>query len=64
MTIGTFDSLCRMSGLLLIQYRGNPERLPIGNETTRLAGSGIYYHFDYVGAPRDYKCADDPSLLH
>ena len=22
---------------------GNPERLPIGNETTRLAGNGIYY---------------------
>lgn len=41
---------------------GNPERLPIGNETTRLAGSGIYYHFDYVGAPRNYKWINTMNL--
>ena len=50
--------------VLLTLYRGNPERLPIGNETTRLAGSGIYYHFDYVGAPRDYKCTILPPIAH
>jgi len=22
---------------------GNPERLPIGNETSRLGGNGVYY---------------------
>ncbi len=34
---------------------GNNQRLPIGNETDRAAGAGVYYHFDYVGDPRDYK---------
>ena len=34
---------------------GNPSRLPVGNETERPAGSGVYYHFDYVGSPRDYR---------
>ncbi|KAJ4292856.1 hypothetical protein N0V88_005514 [Collariella sp. IMI 366227] len=27
---------------------GNVRRLPIGNETQRKGGAGIYYHFDYV----------------
>ena len=26
---------------------GNTRRLPIGNETKRSGGSGVYYHFDY-----------------
>jgi hypothetical protein len=30
-------------------------RLPIGNETSRSGGAGVYYHFDYVGDPRNYK---------
>lgn len=34
---------------------GNVRRLPLLNETTRSGGAGIYYHFDYVGDPRDYK---------
>ncbi|RDL33349.1 Uncharacterized protein BP5553_08788 [Venustampulla echinocandica] len=34
---------------------GNVRRLPIGNETSRSGGAGVYYHFDYVGDPRDYK---------
>jgi len=34
---------------------GNIRRLPVGNETDRVGGAGVYYHFDYVGDPRDYK---------
>ena len=34
---------------------GNNQRLPILNETSRAGGAGVYYHFDYVGTPRDYK---------
>ncbi|KAL7271316.1 hypothetical protein RUND412_005937 [Rhizina undulata] len=34
---------------------GNMRRLPLANETARIGGAGVYYHFDYVGDPRDYK---------
>ncbi|MCJ1309382.1 hypothetical protein MMC25_003041 [Agyrium rufum] len=34
---------------------GNNQRLPLTNETSRSGGAGVYYHFDYVGAPRNYK---------
>ncbi|KAL2024908.1 hypothetical protein VTK56DRAFT_3607 [Thermocarpiscus australiensis] len=34
---------------------GNIRRLPLLNETQRAGGAGVYYHFDYVGGPRDYK---------
>ncbi|KAI2467110.1 glycoside hydrolase family 115 protein [Annulohypoxylon bovei var. microspora] len=34
---------------------GNVRRVPIGNETTRSGGAGVYYHFDYVGDTRNYK---------
>lgn len=34
---------------------GNVRRVPISNETERAGGSGVYYHFDYVGDPRNYK---------
>ncbi|KAK3321852.1 hypothetical protein B0H66DRAFT_475250 [Apodospora peruviana] len=34
---------------------GNVRRLPLKNETSRAGGAGVYYHFDYVGDPRDYK---------
>ncbi|THV47860.1 hypothetical protein BGAL_0284g00140 [Botrytis galanthina] len=34
---------------------GNVRRLPLTNETSRSGGSGVYYHVDYVGSPRDYK---------
>ncbi|KAI0126804.1 immunoglobulin I-set domain-containing protein [Xylariales sp. AK1849] len=34
---------------------GNVRRVPIQNETDRAGGAGVYYHFDYVGDPRNYK---------
>jgi len=35
---------------------GNIRRLPsTSEERTRPGGSGVYYHFDYVGGPRSYK---------
>lgn len=34
---------------------GNIRRLPDLNEKPRQGGYGIYYHFDYVGGPRNYK---------
>ncbi len=34
---------------------GNIRRLPTPEERQRPGGAGIYYHFDYVGDPRDYK---------
>ena len=34
---------------------GNIRRLPEVNSEPRKGGYGIYYHFDYVGGPRNYK---------
>ena len=34
---------------------GNIRKLPALNATPRSGGYGIYYHFDYVGGPRNYK---------
>jgi hypothetical protein len=34
---------------------GNIRRLPTDEERKRSGGAGIYYHFDYVGGPRNYK---------
>jgi len=34
---------------------GNIRKLPQLNEPARKGGYGIYYHFDYVGGPRNYK---------
>lgn len=34
---------------------GNIRKLPKLNESPRKGGYGIYYHFDYVGDPRNYK---------
>ncbi len=34
---------------------GNVRRLPTEDERKRSGGAGIYYHFDYVGGPRNYK---------
>jgi beta-xylosidase len=34
---------------------GNIRRLPSRADTARAGGFGIYYHFDYVGGPRNYK---------
>jgi hypothetical protein len=37
---------------------GNIRRLPTPEERKRAGGAGIYYHFDYVGDPRNYKWID------
>jgi len=37
---------------------GNIRRLPTAEERTRSGGAGVYYHFDYVGGPRNYKWID------
>lgn len=34
---------------------GNIRKLPKPGEAARAGGYGIYYHFDYVGGPRNYK---------
>ncbi|WP_417369056.1 glycosyl hydrolase 115 family protein [Flavobacterium beibuense] len=34
---------------------GNIRKLPARDEKERKGGYGIYYHFDYVGGPRNYK---------
>lgn len=34
---------------------GNIRRLPKLTDKKRIGGYGIYYHFDYVGGPRNYK---------
>jgi hypothetical protein len=34
---------------------GNIRRLPFPSERGRAGGAGVYYHFDYVGGPRNYK---------
>ena len=34
---------------------GNIRRLPAPDANKRKGGYGIYYHFDYVGGPRNYK---------
>lgn len=34
---------------------GNIRKLPKLDEAPRKGGYGIYYHFDYVGGPRNYK---------
>jgi Glycosyl hydrolase family 115/Gylcosyl hydrolase family 115 C-terminal domain len=41
---------------------GNLRHLPTAQERSRSGGSGIYYHFDYVGAPRNYKWLNTTSL--
>src|SRR5260370_31849865 len=34
---------------------GDIRRLPTDAERNRKGGAGVYYHFDYVGGPRNYK---------
>ncbi|ABN67901.2 predicted protein [Scheffersomyces stipitis CBS 6054] len=41
---------------------GNNRRLPLANETDRAGGAGVYYHFDYVGSPVDFKWINTVSL--
>ncbi|KAH7093799.1 hypothetical protein FB567DRAFT_567057 [Paraphoma chrysanthemicola] len=42
---------------------GNLIRVPIANETNRAGGAGVYYHFDYVGGPRNYKWINTIQLV-
>lgn len=41
---------------------GNIRRLPTEAERKRSGGAGIYYHFDYVGGPRNYKWINTVSI--
>src|SRR5574344_512053 len=41
---------------------GNIRRLPTAAERARSGGAGIYYHFDYVGGPRNYKWLNTKPL--
>ena len=41
---------------------GDLRRLPSPGDRQRAGGSGIYYHFDYVGSPRNYKWIDTIAL--
>jgi hypothetical protein len=41
---------------------GNIRKLPKLNEPKRAGGYGIYYHFDYVGGPRNYKWLNTNNL--
>jgi hypothetical protein len=41
---------------------GNIRKLPRPDEKPRKGGYGIYYHFDYVGGPRNYKWLNTNSI--
>ncbi|GAB4041618.1 glycosyl hydrolase 115 family protein [Spirosoma jeollabukense] len=41
---------------------GNLRKLPRLDEKPRKGGYGIYYHFDYVGGPRNYKWLNTNTL--
>src|SRR5665213_1999645 len=41
---------------------GNIRRLPTPEERNRSGGAGVYYHFDYVGGPRNYKWIDTSPI--
>jgi len=41
---------------------GNIRKLPKPDEAKRAGGYGIYYHFDYVGGPRNYKWLNTSPL--
>ncbi|KAK1750356.1 hypothetical protein QBC47DRAFT_407012 [Echria macrotheca] len=41
---------------------GNVYRLPTEKERNRKGGTGVYFHFEYVGLPRSYKWANTNSL--
>ncbi|KAE8360318.1 hypothetical protein BDV27DRAFT_167927 [Aspergillus caelatus] len=40
---------------------GTVRRLPSEEESSRSGGAGIYYHLEYVGAPRSYKWLNSNS---
>ncbi|MDR2674241.1 MAG: glycosyl hydrolase 115 family protein [Opitutaceae bacterium] len=41
---------------------GNIRRVPRAAEMSRPGGSGVYYHFDFVGGPRSYKWINSNSI--
>ena len=41
---------------------GNIRKLPKRSDSSRAGGFGIYYHFDYVGDPRNYKWLNTNSI--
>ncbi len=41
---------------------GNIRKLPKRADSSRAGGFGIYYHFDYVGDPRNYKWLNTNSI--
>src|SRR5512138_3806050 len=41
---------------------GNIRRLPTLTDAKRTGGYGIYYHFDYVGGPRNYKWVNTNNI--
>ena len=41
---------------------GNVRRFPLASERSRAGGAGVYYHFDYVGDPRNYKWINTAQL--
>lgn len=41
---------------------GDLRRLPVPGSKPRAGGYGIYYHFDYVGGPRNYKWIDTTEI--
>jgi hypothetical protein len=41
---------------------GNIRKLPKRDAPARAGGYGIYYHFDYVGGPRNYKWINTNSI--
>ncbi|KAL1901028.1 hypothetical protein Sste5346_002093 [Sporothrix stenoceras] len=41
---------------------GNVRRFPLVTEKDRAGGAGVYYHFDYVGDPRNYKWINTVQL--
>jgi hypothetical protein len=41
---------------------GNVRKLPRPADPTRGGGYGMYYHFDYVGGPRNYKWLNTNSI--
>ena len=43
---------------------GNLRKLPSLDAAPRQGGYGIYYHFDYVGGPRNYKWINTTQIEH
>ncbi|KAL5335358.1 hypothetical protein BJX70DRAFT_410587 [Aspergillus crustosus] len=42
---------------------GNLLRVPLGYETTRTRGAGVYYHLGYVGDPHSYEWINTNQLI-